>query len=333
MAQKFKALLVEQPEKKVFTRNIVTRSIDDLPEGELLVKVHYSSLNFKDALSATGNPGVTRNFPHTPGIDAAGEVVECSDDSFAAGDKVIITSYDLGMETDGGFSQMIRVPSKWALKLPEGLSLKESMMLGTAGLTAAMSVQELIDNGVTPESGPILVTGATGGVGSLAVAMLAKAGFKATAATGKLDETDYLKGLGATEVIERSAVTEGSERPMMKTKWAGVVDCVGGETLSAALKSTNYCGTVTCCGLVGSPDLPVNVFPFILRGVRLIGIDSVEAPMEPRLKVWQKMANEWKTDNLDSMVDEVTLDGLEEKIQSILKGGLKRRTLVNLLDS
>lgn len=333
MAQEFKALLVEQPEKKVFTRNIVTRTTDDLPEGELLVNVHYSSLNFKDALSATGNPGVTRNFPHTPGIDAAGEVVECSDGSFATGDKVIVTSYDLGMETDGGFSQMIRVPSKWALKLPEGLSLKESMMLGTAGLTAAMSVQELIDNGVTPESGPVLVTGATGGVGSLAVAMLAKAGFKATAATGKLDEADYLKGLGAADVIERSAVTEGSERPMMKTKWAGVVDCVGGETLSAALKSTNYCGTVTCCGLVGSPDLPVNVFPFILRGVRLIGIDSVEASMEPRLKVWQKMATEWKLDHLESMVDEVTLDRLEEKIQAILKGGLKRRTLVNLLDS
>ncbi|PLX99042.1 MAG: oxidoreductase [Desulfuromonas sp.] len=333
MAHEFKALLVEQPEKKVFTRNIVTRSIDDLPEGELLVKVHYSSLNFKDALSATGNPGVTRNFPHTPGIDAAGEVVECSDGSFTAGDKVIVTSYDLGMETDGGFGQMIRVPSRWALKLPEGLSLKESMMLGTAGLTAAMSVQELIDNGVTPESGSILVTGATGGVGSLAVTMLAKAGFNVTAATGKLDETDYLKGLGATEVIERSAVTEGSDRPMMKTKWAGVVDCVGGETLSVALKSTNYCGTVTCCGLVGSPDLPVNVFPFILRGVRLIGIDSVEASMEPRLKVWQKMATEWKLDNLESMVDEVTLEGLEEKIQAILKGGLKRRALVNLLDS
>jgi len=273
MAQEFKALLVEQPEKKFFTRKIVTRTVDELPAGELLVKVHYSSLNFKDALSAVGNPGVTRNFPHTPGIDAAGEVVECSDGSFAPGDQVIVTSYDLGMETDGGFGQMIRVPSKWAIKLPEGLSLKESMMLGTAGLTAAMSVQELIENGVTPEADPVLVTGATGGVGSLAVAMLGKAGFKVTAATGKLDESDYLKGLGATEVIERTAVTEGVERPMMKTKWAGVVDCVGGEMLVAALKSTNYCGTVTCCGLVGSPDLAVNVFPFILRGVRLIGID------------------------------------------------------------
>ena len=333
MAQEFKALLVEQPEKKVFNRNIVTRSVDDLPAGELLVKVHYSSLNFKDALSATGNPGVTRNFPHTPGIDAAGEVVECSDGSFAPGEPVIVTSYDLGMETDGGFGQMIQVPSKWALKLPDGLSLKESMMLGTAGLTAAMSVQELIENGVAPASGPVLVTGATGGVGSLAVSILAKAGYQVTAATGKLDETDYLKGLGAAEVIERTAVTEGAERPMMKTKWAGVVDCVGGEMLAAALKSTSYCGSVTCCGLVGSPELAVNVFPFILRGVRLIGIDSVEAPMASRLKVWQKLAGDWKPDELEAMVDEIHLDGLEEKIQAMLQGGLKRRALVNLLDS
>lgn len=333
MSQEFKALLVEQPEKKVFTRSIVTRTVADLPEGELVVKVHYSSLNFKDALSSVGNPGVTRNFPHTPGIDASGEVVSCSDGTFQPGEKVIVTSYDLGMETDGGFGQMIRVPSKWALKLPEGMSLKESMMLGTAGLTAALSVQELVDNGVTPESGPILVTGATGGVGSLAVAILAKAGYQVAAATGKLDEADYLKGLGATEVIERSAVTEGSERPMMKPRWAGVVDCVGGETLSAAIKATRNWGVVTCCGLVGSPDLPINVFPFILRGVRLIGIDSAECPAAPRINVWQKLATEWKLDNLESMVDEVTLEGLEEKIQGMLKGGLPRRALVNLLDS
>lgn len=330
MAETFKALLVEQPEKKVFTREIVERKVDDLPEGELLVRVHYSSLNFKDALSATGNPGVTRNFPHTPGIDAAGEVVSCSDGSFAAGDQVIVTSYDLGMETDGGFGQMIRVPSKWALKLPAGLSLKESMMLGTAGLTAGMSVYELVESGVKPDDGPILVTGATGGVGSLAVAMLAKAGYQVTAATGKLSEEGYLKGLGATEVVERSAVTEGSERPMMKPIWAGAVDCVGGEMLAAAIKATSPLGTVTCCGLVGSPDLPINVFPFILRGVRLIGIDSAEYPMASRVKVWQKLATEWKLDGLEGMIEEVDLDGLEEKIQTMLKGGMTRRALVSL---
>ncbi|MCK4503890.1 MAG: YhdH/YhfP family quinone oxidoreductase [Desulfuromonadales bacterium] len=333
MSTEFKALLVEQPEKKVFTRTVVTRSIDDLPEGELVVKVHYSSLNFKDALSAVGNPGVTRNFPHTPGIDAAGEVVSCADGSFQPGDKVIVTSYDLGMETDGGFGQMIRVPSKWALKLPEGLSLKESMMLGTAGLTAALSVQELVENGVTPDKGSVLVTGATGGVGSLAVAILAKIGFKVTAVTGKLEETDYLQSIGAERVIDRETLLKGNERPMLKPTWAGVVDCVGGDMLAATIKSTQVDGVVTCCGLVGSIDLAVSVFPFILRGVRLIGIDSAECPMERRTRVWQRLASEWKLDNLVGMVDEVTLDGVEEKVQLMLKGGAKRRGLVNLLDS
>ncbi|MDX2494320.1 MAG: YhdH/YhfP family quinone oxidoreductase [Desulfuromusa sp.] len=333
MSTEFKALLVEQPEKKVFTRSVATRSLDDLPEGELVVKVHYSSLNFKDALSSVGNPGVTRNFPHTPGIDAAGEVVSCSDGSFQPGDKVIVTSYDLGMETDGGFGQMIRVPSKWALKLPQGLSLKESMMLGTAGLTAALSVRELVENGVTPEQGSVLVTGATGGVGSLAVAILAKIGFKVTAVTGKLEETAYLESLGAEHVIDRETLLKGNERPMLKPTWAGVVDCVGGDMLAAAIKSAQYDGVVTCCGLVGSIDLNVSVFPFILRGVRLIGIDSAECPMDRRTQVWQRLANEWKLDNLAAMVDETTLDGLEEKVQLMLKGGLKRRGLVNLLDS
>src|SRR6056297_688870 len=330
MATTFKALLVEQPEKKVFNRSIVTRSLDDLPEGELVVKVHFSSLNYKDALSAIGNPGVTRNFPHTPGIDAAGEVVSCDDGAFQPGDQVIVTSYDLGMETDGGFGQLIRVPSQWALKLPAGLSLQESMMLGTGGLTAALSVLELVENGVKPDQGPILVTGATGGVGSLAVAMLGKAGYEVVAVTGKPDQEDYLKELGAERVISRDTLMTGSERPMMKTTWAGVVDCVGGDMLAAALKSVKYGGVVTCCGLVGSPELNVNVFPFILRSVRLIGIDSAECPMEKRVAVWQRLAGEWKPDNLTAMVEEVGLDALEEKIQAMLKAQLKRKVLVNL---
>ena len=330
MSGTFKALLVEQPEKKVFTRTIIERHIDDLPAGELLVRVHYSSLNYKDALSATGNPGVTRNYPHTPGIDAAGEVISCSDGIFIAGDQVIVTSYDLGMETDGGFGQIIRVPSQWAMKLPTGLSLRESMMLGTAGLTAALSVYELEQGGIKPEDGPILVSGATGGVGSLAVAILAKAGYRVTAATGKVAEADYLKSIGAAEVIGRSEVTQGSDRPLMKPFWAGVVDCVGGEMLAAAIKSTKPGGVVTCCGLVGSHDLPLTVFPFILRGVRLIGIDSAECPMSLRSELWHNLATQWKLTDIESMVEEVGLDGLEEKIQSMLKGGLKRRILVRL---
>lgn len=332
MTATFKALRVEQPEKKVFTRAIVQRHVDDLPAGELLVRVDYSSLNFKDALSATGNPGVTRNYPHTPGIDAAGEVISCSDGSFASGDQVIVTSYDLGMETDGGFGERIRVPSAWAVKLPAGLTTRESMMLGTAGLTTALSVFELEQGGVKPDDGPILVTGATGGVGSLAVAILAKAGYQVTAATGKMAEADYLKSIGATEVIERSAVTAGSERPMLKPLWASVVDCVGGEMLAAAIKATRPRGVVTCCGLVGSSDLPLNVFPFILRGVRLIGIDSGGCPMPHRIAVWQKLATAWKIDNLEEMIDEVGLEGLEEKIQAMLRGEIKRRVLVKLAD-
>lgn len=332
MSREFKALVVEQPEKKVFVRSVRTRSVDDLPAGELLVNVHYSSLNFKDALSATGNPGVTRNYPHTPGIDAAGVVAECNNGDFQSGDEVIVTSYDLGMETDGGFGQMIRVPSRWAIKLPEGLSLKQSMMLGTAGLTAALAIQELLDNGVAPDKGPVLVTGATGGVGSLAVAILAKAGFNVTAVTGKPEQADYLKRIGAAEILPRSAVLEGNERPMLKSVWAGVVDCVGGEMLAAAIKATAHNGVVVCCGLVASPELHINVFPFILRGVRLIGIDSAECSMEKRKAAWIMLAGQWHIDQLATMVDEVGLDGLEEKTQLILAGKLARRVLVNLLE-
>ena len=333
MSMKFKALVVSQPEKKVFVRSIETRSLNDLPAGDLVVKVHYSSLNYKDALSATGNPGVTREFPHTPGIDAAGEVVSCDNGKFQPGDQVIVTSYDLGMETDGGFGQLVRVPSQWAIKLPKGLTLKESMMYGTAGLTAGLSVDQLVANGVTPDSGPILVTGATGGVGSLAVAILAKIGYQVTAVTGKLDEEPYLKRLGATQVLSREAFLAGSERPMLKTTWGGVVDCVGGEMLATAIKSTCYDGVVTCCGLVASPQLELNVFPFILRGVRLIGIDSAEAPMARRQGVWDKLAGEWKLEGLDKMVEEVSLEQLEDKIKQMLKGGLKRRVLVSLIEA
>nr|WP_320048962.1 YhdH/YhfP family quinone oxidoreductase [uncultured Desulfuromonas sp.] len=328
MSTPFRAFLVTSPEPKQFVRQVVERDVDALPAGELLVRVAYSSLNYKDALSATGNPGVTRHYPHTPGIDAAGVVVECCDGRFSTGEEVIVTSYDLGMETDGGFSEMIRVPSAWALKLPAEMTLKQSMMYGTAGLTAALSVQQLVEGGVTPQQGEVLVTGATGGVGSLAVAILAKLGYQVTAATGKLSERDYLTGLGATTVITRDEVTENNERPLIKPRWAGVVDCVGGPMLAAAIKATRYDGVVTCCGLVGSPNLDINVFPFILRGVRLIGIDSAECPMPRRQAVWKKLANEWALPQLDSMNDEISLDGLKDAIESMLAGTLKRRILV-----
>ena len=329
----FTAMIVEETSPKMFTRTIRTRQVAELPPGELLIKVHYSSLNFKDALSATGRPGVTKRYPHTPGIDAAGEVVECSDGSFSPGDLVVVTGYDLGMDIAGGFGQYIRIPSHWAVRLPGGLTLRESMIIGTAGFTAGLSVWKLARNGVRAGDGEILVTGATGGVGSMAVAMLAKAGYRVVAATGKVSERDYLLQLGAVDVIGRDEVLAGAERPMLKERWAGVVDVVGGGMLAAAIKSTRYGGTVTCCGLVGSVDLPINVFPFILRAVSLLGIDSAQCPREPRLAVWELLAGHWKPDNLETIAEEGTLQTLEDKIQAILSGKHRGRVLVNLLKS
>lgn len=326
----FKALVVTKGEDKQFTRAIQVRTIADLPPGDLLVRVHYSSLNFKDALSATGHPGVTRQFPHTPGIDAAGEVISCASNRFAPGQQVLITGYDLGMETDGGWSGCIRIPSEWAVPLPVGLDLRESMIIGTAGFTAALSVLKLEQAGVKPCTGDVLVTGATGGVGSIAVAILAKAGYRVVAATGKHSDAAYLQTLGASEVISREQLSEGADRPMLKERWAGVVDVVGGQMLVAALKSTRYGGAVTCCGLVGSTDLAMNIYPFILRGVSLIGIDSVNCPMEPRLQVWERLSGAWRPEQLATVANEVTLENLEEKLQAILQGIIRGRTVISL---
>jgi acrylyl-CoA reductase (NADPH) len=325
----FQALVVEKTAEEQFERKIQVRPLSALPPGDLLIRVHYSSLNYKDALSASGHPGVTRHFPHTPGIDAAGTVVACSSGPFAAGDQVLVTGYDLGMETDGGWGEYIRIPSAWAVPLPAGLTRREAMALGTAGFTAALSVLKLEEAGVKPGDGDILVTGATGGVGSLAVAILSQGGYRVVAATGKSAEAGFLRQLGATEVISREEVTAGAERPLLKERWAGVVDVVGGETLAAALKATRHGGAVTCCGLVASPELLLNVYPFILRGVSLHGIDSAQSPAN-RQKVWEKLAGEWKPASLAAIVTEVTLAGLEEKIQAILQGKVRGRVVVKL---
>jgi len=333
MQQTFKAMVVEESQPRIYTREIKSRQIADLPAGDLLVRVHYSSLNYKDALSATGRPGVTRHYPHTPGIDAAGVVIESTNGGFAAGDSVIVTGYDLGMDTDGGYGQFIRIPAQWALPLPAGLSLRESMIIGTAGFTAGLCVWKLRQNSVQPGDGDILVTGASGGVGSIAVAILARAGYRVVAATGKAGESDFLRELGAAEVIDRESVLAGAERPLMKERWAGVVDVVGGEMLSAAIRATRYGGSVTCCGLVGSADLNVNVFPFILRGVSLLGIDSVQCPHRVRQTVWEQLSGDWKPAHLEATASECTLQTLETHIQQILSGTARGRTLVNLLES
>ena len=333
MGQKiFKAMVVTEVENDRFVRNIEDRHLDDLPKGDVLVKVEYSSLNYKDVLSATGNKGVTKNYPHTPGIDAAGRVVESLGKDFNAGDAVIVTSYDLGMNTSGGFGQYIRVPADWVVKMPEDLSARESMIFGTAGFTAALSVFRLVDYGITPNTGPVVVSGATGGVGSIAVSILAKAGYAVTAVNGLVDEKDFLLEIGANEVISIEAATDSSGRPMLKGLWAGGIDTVGGEILATTIKSTKDGGAVTCCGNVGSHDLPLNVYPFILRGVTLMGIDSQNCPMPMRLKVWQKIADEWKLDRLDLLTTEVPLEGLNQRIDLILQRKHKGRTIVKLPD-
>lgn len=326
----FRALLIEKTDDG-FQRSIVERSVDDLPAGELLIDVHYSSLNYKDGLSATGNPGVTRKFPHTPGIDAAGTVLESDSADFAVGDEVIVIGFDLGMSTPGGFSQRIRVPAGWAVPRPDGLTLRESMILGTAGFTAAECIDKLERmGGLTPDQGPVLVTGATGGVGSVAVALLAKLGYTVTAATGKADRHDWLKGIGAAEIVGRDTLREGSDRPLLAERWAGVVDTVGGEILFNAVKSLRYGGSAALCGLVDSPAIPATVLPFILRHVNLFGIDSVQLPIEGKRHIWARLAGEWKLDDLESLAQPLTLEELPEAIDRILAGGMVGRGLVDL---
>jgi acrylyl-CoA reductase (NADPH) len=329
LPQTFKAMVVSETAEKTFVREIRQRALSDLPAGELIIEVKYSSLNYKDALSATGNKGVTKKYPHTPGIDAAGVVVDSTTKAVSVGEEVTVTGYDFGMNTSGGFGQFISVPSDWAVKLPQGLSLRDSMGYGTAGLTAALCIIRLLAGGLSKDSGDVLVTGASGGVGSVAVAMLAKLGFTVVAATGKTHERDFLKSLGAKAVISREEANDTSGRPLQKPRWAGVVDTVGGNILATALKTTNHGGLVAACGNAMSNDLNVNVFPFILRGVSLLGVDSVEIPMRARQMAWSKLAGDWKID-LSSIVTEVSLEELNPQIDAILKGGLRGRVLVDL---
>ena len=323
----FNAFWIEKNEDG-YTHNIIERSTDDLPEGEVLIKVAYSSVNYKDAMSARCMPGVTRNYPHTPGIDAAGQVVSSTSPDLKEGDEVICIGFDLGMNTAGGYGEYIRVPAGWLTPLPPGLSLRESMVLGTAGFTAALCIEKLERMGATASDGPVVVTGATGGVGSVAVALLAKAGYEVTASSGKSDKVDYLKTLGATTVIGRDDLQEENSRPMLATTYAHGVDTVGGNILSNVIKSLNYGGSVAICGLVASPAFQTTVLPFILRGVNLLGIDSVEKPIAEKSATWGRLASDWKLDNLDDLTQEIDLQGISAAVDSIFAGGNTGRTLV-----
>lgn len=320
----FKALLVEKTDAG-FERSIVERDVADLPEGDVLIDVRYSSLNFKDGLSATGNPGVTRNFPHTPGIDAAGVVLESQSAEISVGDEVIVTGFDLGMNTSGGFGERIRVPAGWVVPKPAGLTLEQSMILGTAGFTAALCVHKLEAAGMTPEAGPVLVTGATGGVGSVAVMLLARLGYPVAAVTGKASQHDFLKSIGATDIISREDARAGADRPLGKETWGGAVDTVGGEILFNAVKSLKYGCSLAACGLVDSPAIPATVLPFILRHVNLLGVDSVELPLAQKVEIWQKLAGPWQLSDLSSLKESLTLDTLSSAIDRILAGEMVGR--------
>lgn len=324
------AFVVNKTEEGKFVSGIEQINVPKIGENEVLIKASYSSLNFKDALSSIGNPGVTRTFPHVTGIDVAGIVEESNSADFAKGDEVLVTGYDMGMNSDGGHQSFVKVPSTWVVKKPSDISDKEIMTYGTAGLTAGLSVNELLNNGVTPESGEILVTGATGGVGSIAVSILSKLGFDVVAISGKEEKIPFLKELGVKEVILRKDFDVENKKPMGRERFAGVVDTVGGNILAEALKTIKYDGVATCCGLNSSFELKTNVFPFILRGVRLIGIDSVECKIEKKLAVWNKLANEFKIDTLDDLTNEIKLKNLPEAYKALLDGKAVGRYLVKI---
>ncbi len=325
-----KAFVVNKTEDGKFTSGIEEISIPSLEENEVLIKSTFSSLNFKDALSSVGNSGVTRNFPHVTGIDVSGIVEQSNCKDFKKGDEVLVTGYDMGMNSDGGHQSYVKVPASWVVKKPSEITDKEIMTYGTAGLTAGLSVNELINNGITPQSGEILVTGATGGVGSITVSILSKLGFEVVAISGKEDKIPFLKELGAKEVILRNDFDIENKKPMMKERFAGVVDTVGGNILAEALKAIKYDGVATCCGLTSSFALNTNVFPFILRGVRLIGIDSVECKIEKKIAVWNKLANEFKIDTLAALTNEISLEDLPDAYEALLAGKAVGRYVIKI---
>ena len=327
-----KVFLVEKISDKEITADVKEVAKPKCDENEIVIKVTYSSLNYKDALSSVGNPGVTRNFPHITGIDVAGTVYESTSSIFKVGERVLVTGYDMGMNTNGGHAEFVKIPADWVARIPDAITDKEIMTFGTAGLTAALSVNELMDNGIRPESGSILVTGATGGVGSIAVSILSKIGFTVVAISGKEEKTEYLKRIGASEVILRDTFNEEAKKPMMGEKYAGVVDTVGGEVLANALKYIKYDGVATCCGLTSSHELNTNVFPFILRGVRLIGIDSVECKLEKKQAAWEKIASKWKISTLNSITNEITLNEVKDAYSLLLAGKAVGRYVVRIKD-
>jgi putative YhdH/YhfP family quinone oxidoreductase len=328
----FRCYLVTKDAAGNVAGQITRRRLAELPPGEVLVRVAWSSLNYKDALAATGHPGVSRVFPHVPGVDAAGTVADSAVDEFAEGDPVLVTGFDLGANRWGGFAEYVRVPHDWIVPLPFPLSLRDSMSLGTAGLTAAMAVDALRKHEVAPDRGEVVVTGASGGVGSIAVALLAKLDYQVAAVTGKTSAHDYLKKLGASRILDRQAVDDASGKPLLSGRWAGAVDTVGGNILGTVIRATRLAGCVAACGMAGGTGLPTTVFPFILRGVTLAGIEAAWVPTPVRSEIWDRLAVQWKLDNLDAIARPVELQQLPSKIPEILAGRITGRVVVRIQD-
>ena len=328
MSDSFRAFVVNKIEAD-FVAEVQELSLDDLPKGEVLVRVAYSSVNYKDGLATTPNGQIVRSYPFVPGIDLAGLVIESDDARFAPGDAVLATSYGIGVSHYGGYSEYARLPADWIVPLPENLSMSDAMRIGTAGFTAMLALHQMETNGLRLSDKPVLVTGATGGVGSFAVALLSHLGYAVTASTGKESEHDYLRGLGAKDIITRADVSAESNRPLEKERWSGVVDSVGGTTLAYALRTTGYGGSVAACGLTGGNSLSTSVFPFILRGVKLLGIDSVQCPMELRQTLWRRLAGMDIASALAAIGQkEIGLDELPEVTAAILRGEVRGRVLV-----
>jgi len=314
-------------------RGVKTVPLSTLPDGAVTVRVEYSALNYKDALSASGNRGVTRDYPHTPGIDAAGTVLASSDPRYEPGAKVVCTGYELGMSVPGGFGQLIRVPGDWLVPLPSGLTTRSAMVLGTAGITAALAVDRLSSVSATPELGPFVVTGASGGVGSLATALLHSAGYTVVASTGKARAREFLGRLGAAKVIPREELSRPSDKQLLRAVYGGGIDSVGGTTLVNLINSTVPGGAVAACGLVSGVDLPANIYPFILRGVALLGVDSQHLQAVDRVRLWDTLAQSWAAGSFDPLtpaVTEVGLGELDGRVGEILAGAVMGRVVVRI---
>jgi acrylyl-CoA reductase (NADPH) len=332
ISMQFKALLINETFEGKFERSIVQRNIDDLPQGDVLIRVHYSALNYKDGLSATGHKGITKKFPHTPGIEAAGVVEQSTSPLFRQGNEVFLTGYDLGMNTSGAFAEYIRVPADWVMNKPADLSCRDCMTIGTAGFTAAYALYKMEAMGQTPADGPIVVTGSTGGVGSLSVAILAKAGYEVIAVTGKKEASDYLKFLGASRVEPRDFLNDTLGKPLSRAAWAGAIDTVSGTMLTTLLKRCKRDGNVVATGLLSSVHFSTTIYPFILNGVNLLGIGAGQTPMSLRLKLWNKLMKEWNVcHKLEAIAQEIQLEELKDQyIDAILSGKTKGRIVVKL---